>query len=348
MDRRLHAVSKVLLFLGLFVVWAEPSQATDDVESSPGEPNTVIIVEGQADENGTLTMSAPEGVFTEVIFASYGTPENFTHGWCHADSSASQVAAVFLGNESGTIAATNNVFGDPCGGTYKRLQVRLAYRPTVATTTTQPEPTTTITEPPTSTEQPADTEPEESSSPPTEVSTTIANTAAPTSAPSPIPSPEPLPPPTQPSPSSSSPSETTPDTTPPATDSTAPESTVGTTAAPTTAPVTTAPVTAPVPTPEPPQPETPTGTSSLVETTMVETTTTLPASTDPTAPPQNASDDEKEAFESQVNIFGGAFDSYVPAGSTITVAQRRTVVAVTAVLFAMPLPTTPGGRRNHK
>lgn len=46
----------------------------------------------------------------------------------------------------------------------------------------------------------------------------------------------------------------------------------------------------------------------------------------------------KEAFEASVDIFSGTFDSYVPTGSTISVAQRRAVVAATAVLFVAPLP----------
>jgi hypothetical protein len=36
-----------------------------------------------------------------------------------------------------------------------------------------------------------------------------------------------------------------------------------------------------------------------------------------------------------VNVFGGGFDDYVPAGSNVTVGQRRTIVAVTATLSTM-------------
>ena len=45
----------------------------------------------------------------------------------------------------------------------------------------------------------------------------------------------------------------------------------------------------------------------------------------------------KKAFESEVNIFGGGLDSYVPADSNVTVAQRRALVAVGAVLAAAPV-----------
>ena len=53
---------------------------------------------------------------------------------------------------------------------------------------------------------------------------------------------------------------------------------------------------------------------------------------------KTATDEVKEAFEENVNIFSGTFDNYVPSGSTVSVAQRRTVVAATAVLFVAPLP----------
>ncbi len=48
----------------------------------------------------------------------------------------------------------------------------------------------------------------------------------------------------------------------------------------------------------------------------------------------------KEEFEAQINVFGGQFDSYVPTGSSVSVGVRRVIVAATAVVFAMPTPTT--------
>lgn len=53
---------------------------------------------------------------------------------------------------------------------------------------------------------------------------------------------------------------------------------------------------------------------------------------------QDAPEDVRQAFEKTIDIFGSGFDNYQPLGSTITVAQRRAVVAVTAVLFAIPAP----------
>lgn len=46
---------------------------------------------------------------------------------------------------------------------------------------------------------------------------------------------------------------------------------------------------------------------------------------------QDAPDEVKETFEESINVFAGAFDTYVPLGSTISVATRRTVIAVAAL-----------------
>lgn len=57
----------------------------------------------------------------------------------------------------------------------------------------------------------------------------------------------------------------------------------------------------------------------------------------PPAPPADATEDVKRAFEEEVNVFAGGYDDYVPAGSTVTVAQRRTIVAAT-VVFSSAIP----------
>ncbi len=85
-----------------------------------------------ANEGQNLTLSAPQGtVITGITFASYGTPNggcgNFTLGGCHASNSKTIVQNYALGQNSVTIPATNGVFGDPCGGTYKRLYVEATY-----------------------------------------------------------------------------------------------------------------------------------------------------------------------------------------------------------------------------
>ena len=47
----------------------------------------------------------------------------------------------------------------------------------------------------------------------------------------------------------------------------------------------------------------------------------------------------KEAFEEAINIFGNdGFSDYVPVDSVVSVAVRRTVIATTAILVAIPAP----------
>ena len=87
---------------------------------------------GTANENGSITLTAPPGnVFTAIEFASYGTPtgscNSFTIGGCHEPNSVTITEVVFLNNNSGSISATNAVFGDPCNGTGKRLYIQARY-----------------------------------------------------------------------------------------------------------------------------------------------------------------------------------------------------------------------------
>jgi hypothetical protein len=49
---------------------------------------------------------------------------------------------------------------------------------------------------------------------------------------------------------------------------------------------------------------------------------------------QNADNDVRGAFEDELNIFEGQFDTYVPLNSKINVEDRRTVVAVSVVSTA--------------
>jgi hypothetical protein len=47
----------------------------------------------------------------------------------------------------------------------------------------------------------------------------------------------------------------------------------------------------------------------------------------------------KEAFEGTLNIFGNdGFSTYVPLGSNVNVAVRRTIIAGTTILVALPSP----------
>ncbi len=63
---------------------------------------------------------------------------------------------------------------------------------------------------------------------------------------------------------------------------------------------------------------------------------------------QDAPIEIKEAFEEEINVFDGAFDTYVPTDSSISVGERRTVVAVTVVssviaVSAASAPSAPSG-----
>lgn len=92
-----------------------------------------------------------DGTFSQVVFASYGNPSGnngeYTQGWCHSTNSILKVSKEFVGKSTATIGASNGLFGDPCGGTYKRLYIVLKYTggtpnvPTTTTTTTLPPPT---------------------------------------------------------------------------------------------------------------------------------------------------------------------------------------------------------------
>lgn len=107
------------------------------------------MVWATANEGWNLSLSAPGGgTFTKVVFASYGTPSGssgtYSQGSCHATNSILKVAQSFIGLTSGTIGASNGIFGDPCGGTYKRLNIVLQYEGGVANTTTTSTTTTTL------------------------------------------------------------------------------------------------------------------------------------------------------------------------------------------------------------
>jgi hypothetical protein len=89
-------------------------------------PNAAKCVQGN--EGSTVALSCPSGqVINSIAFASYGTPTgscpNFVASSCHASSSKSKVEAACLSKQSCTVGANNGVFGDPCGGTFKKLAV---------------------------------------------------------------------------------------------------------------------------------------------------------------------------------------------------------------------------------
>jgi hypothetical protein len=86
-----------------------------------------------------LTLTTPNGAnFTQIRFASYGTPTNSTSGnyslgSCNASNSLAAAQNAYVGRSSGSMYASNTdtrnnpVLGDPCGGTPKALAVQAAY-----------------------------------------------------------------------------------------------------------------------------------------------------------------------------------------------------------------------------
>jgi len=56
-----------------------------------------------------------------------------------------------------------------------------------------------------------------------------------------------------------------------------------------------------------------------------------------TAAVQEASVAVRDAFQEEINVFGGVFDGYYPLGSMIDVGTRRVVVAGTGVLLSAPV-----------
>ena len=86
-----------------------------------------------AAEGSTATLQAPTGASITVIdFASYGTPNgicgSFFKGFCDASSTLGIVTNGAVGQNSYSVGALNGVFGDPCGGTVKRLYIQATYK----------------------------------------------------------------------------------------------------------------------------------------------------------------------------------------------------------------------------
>jgi hypothetical protein len=195
-------------------------------EQCPPEPPPTIVYPEDAiyitvDENGQINYFAPTGMkINQILFSSYGTPENYQYGSCHSNNSLSLVQAA-INNNQVTIDANNDVFGDPCGGTGKRLSIVLTIEvdPTYVapspSPTASPEPTQSVSPQPTVTPSPQPTEPSPEPTPTSEPTLEPSPTSTPTPTPSPSKSesvaPVPEPTPSQsPEPEPSSPSEPTP------------------------------------------------------------------------------------------------------------------------------------------
>jgi transcriptional regulator CtsR len=59
---------------------------------------------------------------------------------------------------------------------------------------------------------------------------------------------------------------------------------------------------------------------------------------------QEAPTEVREAMESEINVFQGAIDTYVPLGSSVPIGTRRVIIGASALaIFCAPVPTS---RRN--
>jgi len=304
------------------------NQVTGITDAPPIRYSLDNAVWDTANEGSTLTLSSPNGgIFTDVLFASYGTPTGsnglYRTSQCDSPSSIQEVTAAFIGKTSASISADNGVFGDPCGGTYKHLTVVLKYAPAPPTTTTTIAPavtwpkiiTTTTTEAP--------------------VATTTTTT----------------------------PPETT--TTSSSTTTTSTTSTTTTTSSTTTT-VPRVEVKLPVPEAseiakietkeelvklvktvdlksiEPDQVVALVSNSAFIELPKEQLAEVFQSvNVQELSPEQeaqfvealtNAPDDVKAELETAVDIYGEGLDDYVPVGSEVDVATRRSLIAVTTVL----------------
>ena len=57
------------------------------------------------------------------------------------------------------------------------------------------------------------------------------------------------------------------------------------------------------------------------------------------------SNEVKDEFEAEVNVFEGGFDEYVPADSTVPVKTRRVLVVATTAAFVLPAPSASRGKQ---
>jgi hypothetical protein len=158
-------------------------------QQCPPEPPTIIYPEDAiyitVDENGQINYTAPTGMkINQILFASYGTPNNYQYGFCHATNSSSLVQSAINNNQL-VIDAINDVFGDPCSGTGKRLSIVITieidqtYVAPSPTASPEPQPS----ESPTPTEEPSP-QPSEPSPQPSEPAVQPSETSSPSPTPS--------------------------------------------------------------------------------------------------------------------------------------------------------------------
>ena len=134
------------------------SPQTESPTQSDASQSPSIIWDYSINEGGVLEAQAPaDQVFSNVVARYVAIDDD-----CGLDVSEI-VSAVLVGTSSGTIPATNDVFGDPCPGWYKRLIVSVEYSSAIMLPPTE-SPTLSVTASPEPTPEPQPT-PEPSPSP---------------------------------------------------------------------------------------------------------------------------------------------------------------------------------------
>ena len=185
------------------------SEVNWNEQCPPEPPPTITYPDGAifitTDEGGQLNYVAPVGMkINQILFASYGTPNQYQYGLCHAENSEAFVSSAVSSNTL-VIDANNDIFGDPCGGTGKYLSVvfTIEVDPTYVAPTPTPSPEPTQSQSPESTPEPTPTpiEPTPEPTEPTPTPIEPSFSPEPTLSPSPVPSVTPnLPTPEEPSP----------------------------------------------------------------------------------------------------------------------------------------------------
>lgn len=307
---------------GFWAGWYGPVMDNLLITAIPVMPENSVWIE--LNEGWSGEISAPEGsVFESVLFASYGNPSgsngNYSVDWCHAQNSVQIIEDLLIGQTSAVLNASNGVFGDPCGGTYKRLYVVASFTQ-VATTTT----TTTTLPPTTTTTTSTIVETTTTSTTEVPVGTTTTTSAPQTTV---------LQQAEQPQTTTTTSTSTVPLTT---------TTSTTTTTIPITPEITKEEAVAVATNAEVVQNLSAEEATQVFEALDVEELTPEQAE-QLVAAVQDAPQEVREAFEEEVNVFSGAVDTYVPVGSAVPISARRVIIGISAVvIFSAP----PASRRN--
>jgi len=126
------------------------------VSPVPTESPQPVLWDYIINEGDTLVAEAPNGKVFSSVVARYVAHDTE----CGLDVS-DIVSAALVGSSSGTIPATNESFGDPCPGWYKKLVVSVQHSPAILVPpTASPEITPSPTPEPAPTPEPPPVEPE--------------------------------------------------------------------------------------------------------------------------------------------------------------------------------------------